>query len=425
MDFNKILGVVGLGYVGLPLAIEFGKLRKVIGFDLNPARVSSLRLGFDTNEESTQEEIQNARHLTFTSDINDLVDCSVFIVTVQTPVDKNKQPDFLPLISACEMIGRIMKVNSIVVFESTVYPGATEEICVPILEKISGYKFNKDFYCGYSPERINPGDRVRTLSLIKKVTSGSTEKIAEEVDNLYKSIISAGTKKVSSMMVAEASKIIENIQRDVNIALVNELSLIFHKIGIDTKEVVDAASTKWNYVPFYPGLVGGHCIGVDPYYLAYKAGQVGYYPELILAGRRINDEVVIFITQEIVRLLSSKKIHVYGAKLLILGVTFKENCSDTRNTKIVDLINALIAYSVQIDIYDPYIKNNEDEFLPSSCNLLLSPPSAGEYDGIIVAVNHNQFLEFGIHGIRSFAKKNHILYDIKGMFGKEETDGRL
>lgn len=421
---NKIIAIIGLGYVGLPLAVEFGKKRQVIGFDINPQRIAQLKAGQDHTRECSAQELQQATHLRYSHQPKDLEDAQIFIVTVPTPVDQANRPDMTPLIKASETVGRALKVGDIVIYESTVYPGATEEVCVPVLEKFSGLKFNTDFFCGYSPERINPGDKQHRLPTIQKITSGSTPAVAEEVDQLYKQIITAGTHKASSIKVAEAAKVIENTQRDVNIALMNELSLIFHKLGIDTLEVLQAAGTKWNFLPFRPGLVGGHCIGVDPYYLTHKAQEVGYHPEVILAGRRINDRMASHVADETVKLMLRKNLPVLGSKVLVLGLTFKENCPDVRNTKVVDMIKALHAYNTQVDVYDPWIDVQEAEH-EYGMQCLKQAPAQGQYAAIILAVGHHQFIELGEQRIKAFGQANAVLYDVKSILPLGVADGRL
>lgn len=422
MDYR--IAVIGLGYVGLPLAVEFGKKIPTIGYDINQARIDELNAGYDVTLETTKEELNSAGFLKCSSDHADLVNANVYIVTVPTPIDESKTPDLSPVVSATSLVAEYLKQGDIVIYESTVYPGATEEICVPILEQISGLKFNRDFYCGYSPERINPGDKERTLTTILKVTSGSTPEIATIVDELYKSIITAGTFKTSSIKVAEAAKVIENTQRDINIALVNELALIFNRVGIDTEEVLVAAGTKWNFLPFRPGLVGGHCIGVDPYYLVHKAETLGYHPQLISAGRRINDNMGHFVVSEIVKLMAGKKINIVDAKILMLGLTFKENCPDLRNTRVVEMVDELSnTYNASVDVYDPWVDKKE---ALAVYNLnLIEQPKVGEYDGVIVAVSHDQFKEMGIAGVKELGKPKHVLYDIKYLFASDEVDGRL
>ena len=424
MKSEKTIAVIGLGYVGLPLAVEFGKIRTVVGFDINASRVEELQNGQDHTLECSPSELAQARHLRYSCHPQDLMQASIFIVTVPTPVDKANRPDMTPLVKASETVGKVLKAGDIVIYESTVYPGATEEVCVPVLEKFSGLKFNEDFYCGYSPERINPGDKEHRLPTIKKVTSGSTPAVAEEVDQLYKQIISAGTHKASSMRVAEAAKVIENTQRDVNIALMNELSLIFHKLGIDTLEVLQAAGTKWNFLPFRPGLVGGHCIGVDPYYLTHKAQEVGYHPEVILAGRRINDGMASHVADETVKLMLRKGQPVLGSKVLVLGLTFKENCPDVRNTKVVDIVKALQGYNTQVDVYDPWIDVAEAEH-EYGLKCLAQAPAAGQYSAMVLAVGHKQFTELGEQGIKAWGQPNAVLFDVKGILPLGAADGRL
>ncbi len=420
MDLDKIkIGVVGLGYVGLPLAVEFGKLYPVVGFDINRERIAELLTGIDVTLETTNNELNSAVKLKFTSNLEEIFDCNVFIVTVPTPIDQFKAPDLRPLLSATRMIGKALKKNDIVIYESTVYPGCTEEDCVPILEKESGLKFNVDFYCGYSPERINPGDKINTLIKIKKVTSGSTTETAERVDMLYKSIIIAGTHLAPSIKVAEASKAIENAQRDVNISFINELALIFDKIGIDTQDVLDAAGTKWNFLKYKPGLVGGHCIGVDPYYLAHKAESLGYYPQVILSGRRVNDNMGIFVANKVVKLLIQKGGIIRGGKALVLGVTFKENCPDIRNSKVIDIYTELTQFGLFVDVYDPYA-NSDDVYKEYQINLVTK---LDKYDAIVLAVAHDEFLSLDFDKL----KKNHksVVYDIKSILDKSIIDSRL
>lgn len=421
---QKTIAIIGLGYVGLPLAIEFGKRRATIGFDISVKRISQLQNGKDHTLECNPYELQSAAHLTYSASTTDIKDAQIFIVTVPTPVDQAKRPDMTPLIKASETVGRLLKMGDIVIYESTVYPGATEEVCVPILERLSGLKFNQNFFCGYSPERINPGDKEHRLPTIKKVTSGSTPEIAEEVDQLYKEIITAGTHKASSIMVAEAAKVIENTQRDVNIALMNELSLIFHKLGIDTLEVLQAAGTKWNFLPFRPGLVGGHCIGVDPYYLTHKAQEVGYHPEVILAGRRINDRMPSHVADETVKLMLRKGLPVLDCKVLVLGLTFKENCPDVRNTKVVDIVRALQAYNTQVDIYDPWVdvRDAEEEH---GLQCLRHAPLPNQYAAIILAVGHHQFVTMGEQGIKALGQPGAVIYDVKSILPIGAADGRL
>jgi|TARA_X000000950_G_scaffold289535_1_gene415074 UDP-N-acetyl-D-galactosamine dehydrogenase len=417
------IAVVGLGYVGLPLAVEFGSKRKVIGFDINEVRIKDLKEGLDNTLEISKQELKDAIYLTYTNSLEDIKDCKIFIITVPTPIDKNKQPNLLPLKDASEAIGSILKIGDLVIYESTVYPGATEEVCVPILENSSGLSFNKDFYCGYSPERINPGDKDHRITTIKKVTSGSTPEITIKVDELYQEIITAGTHKASSIKVAEAAKVIENTQRDVNIALINELSLIFNKLNIDTESVLEAAATKWNFLPFTPGLVGGHCIGVDPYYLTYKALEVDYKPEMILAGRRINDNMGFFVADQVSKLMNKKGIHVEGANILIMGLAFKENCPDIRNTRVVDLIEHFDSLNCSTEVYDPWVDIGTamDEYKIK----LIEEPIKGKYDAIILAVAHDVFKNLSSKQIKTFGKENHVIYDIKYLLVNEEVDGRL
>jgi len=423
MKNNKKIALIGLGYVGLPLAVEFGKKREVVGFDTNQPRINDLKDGIDSTLETTPEELKDAIHLSYTTNLEDIKDCTIFIVTVPTPIDKHKRPDLTPLEKSSEAVGSILKKGDIVIYESTVYPGATEEVCVPILEEKSGLTFNKDFYCGYSPERINPGDKEHRVTTIKKVTAGSTPEIATEVDELYQEIITAGTHKASSIKVAEAAKVIENTQRDVNIALINELSLIFNKLGIDTESVLEAAGTKWNFLPFRPGLVGGHCIGVDPYYLTHKALEVGYNPEMILAGRRLNDSMGSYVADQVSKLMTKKRIHVVDANVLIMGLTFKENCPDIRNTRVVDLVEEFESFNCNVDIYDPWV--NKDEVVYEYNIRPIDAPIEGKYDAILLAVAHDEFKELSLDQIKSFGKDSHVLYDIKYLLKADEVDGRL
>ncbi|MFC2186720.1 Vi polysaccharide biosynthesis UDP-N-acetylglucosamine C-6 dehydrogenase TviB [Fulvivirgaceae bacterium LMO-SS25] len=416
---NKKIGIIGLGYVGLPLAVEFGKIREVIGFDINKERVVELNKGFDRTLEVDGEELKEAQHLSFTSQLEDIKECQIYIVTVPTPVDDFKNPDLTPLLKASEMIGTILKQGDIVIYESTVYPGCTEEDCVPMLQKYSGLLFNQDFFCGYSPERINPGDKVNRLPTIKKVTSGSTPDIAEEVDQLYKQIITAGTHKAASMKVAEAAKVVENSQRDVNISFMNELSLIFDRMGIDTLDVLEAAGTKWNFLPFRPGLVGGHCISVDPYYLTQKSESLGYYPEVILSGRRINDNMGVFIANKVVKLMVQKGDKIKDSRALILGITFKENCPDIRNTKVVDIVRELSNFSMNVDVYDPYALKDEVKH-EYGINLVEKP--TGSYNAIILAVAHEEFKTLDIDALKNTYS---VVFDIKGMLPKDKVDARL
>jgi UDP-N-acetyl-D-galactosamine dehydrogenase len=420
---NKKIAVIGLGYVGLPLAVEFSKKREVIGFDINSGRVDELKNGIDITGELNKQELKESLLITYTTNLDDLKACTIFIITVPTPIDKHKQPNLTPLQKSSTSIGKIIKKNDIVIYESTVYPGATEEVCVPILEQQSGLKFNKDFYCGYSPERINPGDKNHRIADIKKVTSGSTPEIATEIDELYKEIITAGTHKTSSIKIAEAAKVIENTQRDLNIALINELSLIFNKLDIDTESVLEAAGTKWNFLPFRPGLVGGHCIGVDPYYLTHKANEVGYYPEMILAGRRLNNNMGLHIANEVLKLMNKKHIPIANANILIMGLAFKENCPDHRNTRVIDLVKVFESYNCKVDIYDPWVNKNQaaDEY-----NIeLIDKPIKDNYDAIIIAVKHDEFKALTEDQFRAFGKDNHVLYDIKYLLKANESDGRL
>jgi len=417
------IGVVGLGYVGLPLAVEFGRRFDTVGFDIKQDRIKELQAGRDSTLETTGEELKAAKRLSFTSDLSELKRCRVFIVTVPTPIDEYKRPDLTPLVKASETLGQVLKKGDIVIYESTVYPGCTEEVCVPILERVSGLKFNTDFFAGYSPERINPGDKQHRLPSIKKVTSGSTPEAAEFVDKLYGTIIKAGTHKASSIAVAEAAKVIENTQRDVNIALINELALIFNRLGIDTEEVLIAAGTKWNFLPFRPGLVGGHCIGVDPYYLTHKAQEIGYHPEMILAGRRLNDNMGLYVASEVIKLMTSKRIHVKGSKVLVLGLTFKENCPDLRNSKVVDVIRELQKYGIKTDVYDPWIDGAEAKHEYGLKPVTKLKPRT--YDAVVMAVAHTQFKEMGVRAIRKLCKKTHVLYDIKYVFPASQVDGRL
>jgi UDP-N-acetyl-D-galactosamine dehydrogenase len=418
------IAIIGLGYVGLPLAVEFGKKYPVTGFDIKQGRIDELKAGRDSTRETEPAELAEAKQLSFTADPEQLRACNVFIVTVPTPVDSAQRPDLTPLIKASETVGKVIPKGAVVIYESTVYPGATEEVCVPLLEKHSGLSFNRDFYCGYSPERINPGDKAHRLPTIKKVTSGSTPEIAEFVDTLYRSIITAGTHKASSIKVAEAAKVIENTQRDLNIALMNELALIFHRLGIDTLEVLEAAGSKWNFLPFRPGLVGGHCIGVDPYYLTHKAQEIGYHPEVILAGRRINDSMAGYVADEVIKLMTRRKMQVVDARILVLGLTFKEGCPDLRNTKVIDVVRELTSYHAKVDIYDPWIDVAEAEH-EYKVTPLKDKPQANTYDAIVLAVAHPEFLQMGAAGIHALGKPGHVLYDVKSLLEKTEADGRL
>ena len=420
---NKKIALIGLGYVGLPLAVEFGKKRSIVGFDINQTRINELKNGTDVTLETSHQELKDAIHLTYTTKLDDIRNCNIFIVTVPTPINKDNQPDLSPLINTCNQLGSILKIDDIVIFESTVFPGATEEVCVPILEDKSDLVFNKDFYCGYSPERINPGDKEHKVIHIKKVTSGSTPEIATEVDELYQEIITAGTYKAESIKVAEAAKVIENTQRDVNIALINELAIIFNKLDIDTESVLDAASTKWNFLPFRPGLVGGHCIGVDPYYLTHKSLEVGYDPKMILAGRRINDEMGTYVANQVLKLITRKCIPVKDSNILIMGLAFKENCPDLRNTRVVDIVHEFEKLNCNVDVYDPWI--NKNEAIREYNIKPINQPEEGKYDAIILAVAHDKFKELRLFDIKAFGKDNHVIYDIKYLLKANEVDGRL
>jgi UDP-N-acetyl-D-galactosamine dehydrogenase len=413
------VAVIGLGYVGLPLAVELGKHYDVVGFDINSKRVKELQAGFDRTGEASSEQIQSSKGIRFSDTIDAIASCNFYIVTVPTPIDQFKAPDLKPLLKASAMLGSILKKGDIVVYESTVYPGCTEEDCVPVLENTSGLQFNKDFFCGYSPERINPGDKINTLSKIKKVTSGSTPDVAKKINDVYASIITAGTFMASSIRVAEASKAIENAQRDVNISFVNELALIFDRMGIDTQEVLAAASTKWNFLPYKPGLVGGHCIGVDPYYLAHKAQALGYHPQVILSGRRVNDTMGLFIANKTVKLMIQKGIAVKGAKALVLGITFKENCPDIRNTRVVDIIDELKQFGMQVDVYDPHANADEVE---EEYNITLCNELANNYNALIVCVAHQEFKELQFNKLLA---ANAVVFDTKAIWNKEEVDARL
>ncbi len=429
-DIN--LSVVGLGYVGLPLAVEFGRKRSVVGFDINQRRIDELRAGNDFTLETTKDELAIAKHLSFTTNLDDLRSCNCYIVTVPTPIDIYKRPDLTPLIKASATIGKVLKKGDIVIYESTVYPGCTEEDCVPVLEKHSGLKFNRDFFCGYSPERINPGDKEHRITTIKKVTSGSTPEIADLVDRLYNEIITVGTHKAGSIKVAEAAKVIENTQRDLNIALINELAIIFNKLGIDTEAVLKAAGSKWNFLPFRPGLVGGHCIGVDPYYLTHKAQAIGYHPDIILAGRRLNDSMGAYVVAQLIKDMTKKRIQVDGARVLVMGLTFKENCPDLRNTRVVDIVDELKEYNCKVDVYDPWVTVEEalHEYgitpfteLPSQTGKVTW--EEGGYDAIIMAVAHQQFKDMGAATIRALCKPVSVLYDLKYVLSPQESDLRL
>jgi UDP-N-acetyl-D-glucosamine/UDP-N-acetyl-D-galactosamine dehydrogenase len=416
---NIKIAIIGLGYVGLPLAVEFEKKYSVLGFDINQTRIDELNNGYDRTQEMTSEELKSLKYLSFSTDKEQLKTCNIFIVTVPTPIDKYKKPDLTPLLSASRTVGKFLKKDAIVIYESTVYPGCTEEDCVPVLEKESGLVFNQDFFCGYSPERINPGDKINTLTKIKKVTSGSTPEVADFVDDLYGSIIEAGTYKATSLKVAEASKAIENAQRDVNISFVNELALIFDKMGIDTSEVLEAAGTKWNFLPFKPGLVGGHCIGVDPYYLLHKSESLGYYPQVILSGRRVNDNMGIFVANKLIKLLIKKGHKIEGSKVLILGITFKENCPDIRNSRVIDVYHELKEFGVQVDVYDPWASKHE---VKEEYNITLLDSLTGNYDGILLAVSHE---EYKLLNLENFKNTHAVIFDIKGIYDKNIVDARL
>jgi UDP-N-acetyl-D-galactosamine dehydrogenase len=420
---NPTLCIIGLGYVGLPLAVEFGKKVNTIGFDINQSRVDALGKGIDHTLELNPEELAEAKQLRYTTSEADIKNADVYIVTVPTPINDSKQPDLTPLEKASALLGRVISKNAIVVFESTVYPGCTEEVCVPIIEKISGLTFNKDFYAGYSPERINPGDKQHRVHNIIKITSGSTPDVAEYVDQLYRKIVVVGTHKASSIKVAEAAKVIENTQRDINIALINELALIFKRLNIDTLEVLEAAGTKWNFLPFRPGLVGGHCISVDPYYLTHKAQQVGYNPEVILAGRRINDGMGTFIADSVVKMMTQRKAHVVDSNILIMGLTFKENCPDLRNTRVIDIINDLRSYNANVHVFDPWADKAEAQHEYGLD--LIDAPQAGAYDAVILCVGHDKFRTLGVDAIRAFGKPNHVLFDVKHILPKDVVDARL
>ncbi len=422
MDDFKI-AIIGLGYVGLPLSIEFGKVFDTIGFDTKKSRVAELKRGHDSAYEVTAEDFQESHKLTFTNDVSDIANCNIFIITVPTPIDEYKKPNLIPLITASQTVGKFLQKDDLVIYESTVYPGATEEVCIPILEKFSGLEFNKDFYCGYSPERINPGDKTHTITTITKVTSGSTPEIADKVDSLYKTIITAGTFKAASIKTAEAAKVIENTQRDVNIALINELAIIFNKLDVDTESVLEAARTKWNFLPFMPGLVGGHCIGVDPYYLTNKALQVGYHPEVILAGRRINDNMGSYIADQVAKLMIKKGINLVDSNVLIMGFTFKENSTDLRNTGVASMIAEFKSFHCKVDVFDP--KADKREALEEYNIELVDKPALGKYQAIVFAVAHDEFKELPIETVRSYAAKKHLLYDAKLLLDENEADGRL
>lgn len=417
------LGVIGLGYVGLPLAVEFGRKYRTLGFDIDQARIAELAQGRDSTLEMEEAELAQARLLTFTADASALGACNVYIVTVPTPVDASNRPDLTPLIRASEAVGRVIKRGDVVIYESTVYPGATEEDCIPVIEGISGLRFNLDFFAGYSPERINPGDKQHRFTNTRKVTSGSTPQTADFVDALYASVVAAGTHKVSSIRAAEAAKVIENTQRDLNIALVNEFALIFNRMGIDTQEVLEAAGTKWNFLPFRPGLVGGHCIGVDPYYLTHKAQALGYHPEVILAGRRINDGMGAYVAEQVIKLMTRKRIQVVDANILIMGLAFKENCTDLRNTRVIDIVREFGHYHARVDVYDPWV--DPQEALHEYGITPLPNLERGKYDAVILAVAHDEFARAGSDEIHALGKPSHVLYDVKYLFSSHQVDGRL
>jgi len=423
LNKNFKLAVIGLGYVGLPLAIEFSKKRNVIGFDINDERIEELKSSYDNSCEVSDDELKKAKNINFTSNPEGLKNCNFFIITVPTPITESKEPNLEPLFSASKLVGSYLKVNDIVVYESTVYPGCTEEECVPILENTSGLKFNKDFFCGYSPERINPGDKEHRLPNIKKITSGSTPTTAKIIDDIYNEIIEAGTHSADSIQIAEAAKVIENTQRDVNIALMNELSILFNKLNIDTESVLEAAGTKWNFLPFRPGLVGGHCIGVDPYYLTSKSKSVGYNPEIILAGRKLNDGMASYVATKLIDTMKSKEINIKQSKILIMGFTFKENCPDIRNTKVIDVITELNNYSCEVDVYDPWI--NDDTIKEKKEFNILKVPKTEYYDAIVLAVAHEDFVKLTYEQIKNFGKKNSVIYDLKHMLKKNNSDIRL
>lgn len=417
------IAVVGLGYVGLPLAVEFAKTRPVVGFDIKADRIAALRAGQDTTLEVSAAELAEAQHLSLTSAVADLQDCRIMIVTVPTPIDRHKRPDLTALIKASETVGRALQPGNIVIYESTVYPGATEEVCVPVLERMSGLVANKDFFFGYSPERINPGDKAHRLTNIRKVTSGSTPAVAEEVDALYASIVTAGTYSAASIQVAEAAKVIENTQRDLNIALINELAIIFNRLDLDTQSILDAAGTKWNFLPFRPGLVGGHCIGVDPYYLTHKAEEIGYRPEIILAGRRLNDRMASYVASQLIKAMLAQKITISGSRVLVMGLTFKEDCPDLRNTKVIDLVRELGEFGACVDVHDPWA-DPEDARREYGLDLV-AEPEMGTYDGIILTVAHHQFRDMGVAQLRALGRPAHVLYDIKAMLPLGDADMRL
>jgi UDP-N-acetyl-D-galactosamine dehydrogenase len=418
------IAIIGLGYVGLPLAVEFGKTSSTVGFDINAERISELRDGVDRTLECSSDELAEAKHISYTHQLEDIADCNTYIVTVPTPVDSSKQPDLSPIKGASKMLGPILKDGDIVIYESTVFPGCTNNVCVPILEKESGLTHNKDFFTGYSPERINPGDKLHRVTDIQKVTSGSTPEIATIVDDLYKSVIKAGTFKATSIEVAEAAKVIENTQRDLNIALMNELAVIFEKLNIDTQDVLDAAATKWNFLRFTPGLVGGHCIGVDPYYLTHRAQQVGHHPDVILAGRRINDGMSAYVAERLAKRMMRKEISVVGSRILVMGLTFKENCPDLRNSKVIDVITTLRDFNANVDVYDPWVEA-EDAKSVYGIDLLSDLPESGTYDAVLMAVGHKEFVEMGADNVRALGKSSHVFFDLKAVFAREESDDRL
>jgi UDP-N-acetyl-D-galactosamine dehydrogenase len=417
------IAMIGLGYVGLPLAVAFAHHYPVVGFDINARRVRELQGGVDSTLEVGREELADLPNLSYSDDPQAIADCNVYIITVPTPIDNHRRPDLRPLVSASETVGRLLGSGDVVIYESTVYPGATEEICVPLLERHSGLRYNRDFVVGYSPERINPGDRLHQVTRVVKVTSGSTPEAAEFVDRLYRKVITAGTHLASSIAVAEAAKVIENTQRDVNIALVNELALLFSRLGIDTEEVLEAAGTKWNFLPFRPGLVGGHCIGVDPYYLTHKAQAVGYHPEMILAGRRINDNMGFYVAGELVKLMIQRKVPIAGSRILVMGLTFKEDCSDLRNTRVIDIINELASYTAEVELHDPWVNGEEAE--AEYGVVLVDELQQGRYDAVVIAVAHSRFAELGVERIRALCRGEPIVYDVKYLFPASETTARL
>lgn len=417
------IAVIGLGYVGLPLAVEFGKHRPVVGFDIDAARIGELREGHDRTREVEAEDLAASAQLTYSAELDDIADCTIYIVTVPTPIDAHKRPDLTPLMRASETVGKVLSKGDIVIYESTVYPGATEDDCVPVLERLSGLTFNRDFFVGYSPERINPGDKEHRLTTIRKVTAGSTPEAADKIDALYAGIITAGTYKAQSIRVAEAAKVIENTQRDLNIALVNELAMIFNRMDIDTEAVLEAAGTKWNFLPFRPGLVGGHCIGVDPYYLTHKAEAIGYYPQVILAGRRINDGMGTYVAEQLVKAMLKRRIQVHGGRVLVLGMTFKENCPDLRNTRVIDVIAELKDYGVEVDVYDPWA--DSDEAREEYGLDLISEPEKGAYDGVLLAVKHACFADDGVKSVQAYGKTEHVFFDLKSAFDATQSDLRL